>query len=184
MSEKTSSVAGRLQDGTNDNDALPAYSGPESSAIPIRNPASASSAPLSSGSWLPGSFDYSQYCIPDSTLSRDQVTRTVSLNRVANSPRTLENFLIRQAALPPRLEVRIFGTHDYQGSCRTDFDIRINLSAYLLRPAQERLNYIKLVEKGETAFRGKAVESAEPHVLGGISSWTERFWSDQSVRKR
>ncbi|KAL1885489.1 ATP-dependent RNA helicase [Paecilomyces lecythidis] len=135
---------------------------------------------LSNNPSLPN-LDYSKYQIPECTVSKDGTIITYH-RPLCSDGKALAQFIKEQAALPPLPYIRILG-----GSPRDlqpDFDVRINMLRYFLptRPST-RLNYLKLVEDGQLAFRGKNTQTTTPNAKNGIEDWARRFCSENSSLK-
>lgn len=126
-------------------------------------------------------IDFAKYDIPESTVSADGTTTTTTLARLSSQPAALEAFLREQAALPPKPHVRICGKNPSSGA--VDFDLRLNMMACFVGGQADagRLNYVKVVDDGERAYRGGASEATKPTAKGGLREWTQRFCAD-SVR--
>ncbi|KAH7413971.1 hypothetical protein DE146DRAFT_14042 [Phaeosphaeria sp. MPI-PUGE-AT-0046c] len=156
-----------------DNDGPPGYS-EASQAQPLPEP-------ITAGVY---DFDISQYLLPNSVTSKDGSTVTISNVNLCSDSTALVHFINAQAALPPRPEIRITGVHNSLGEMKTDFDVRVNLMRYLLRkPRENPLNYVKMVEPKEVAWRGDSTVGTMPHAEGGLSEWAHMFCSDQSPNK-
>jgi len=167
-------------------DGLPGYS---EMALPASTP-TAPTAPdiyrqiMTSTPGIPA-VDISSY-IPSvtATLSRDETTVTLQDLKLSTDPEALVQFVRAQAALPPRPTVRITGYNSDRGSDRRpDFDIRINLMHYLVRPRENPWNYVKLVEADEMAFRGESGKTITPHPAGGLQEWARLFCKSKSPNK-
>lgn len=128
--------------------------------------------------------DISQYLPPGAVTSKDGCTVTIQNTNLCSDPDALVRFINTQAALPPRPEIRITGTHNSYGENKTDFDIRVNVMRYLVRnPTDAPLNYIKMVEPKELAFRGDSSKGMLPHADGGLNEWAGMFCRDASTEK-
>jgi hypothetical protein len=163
-----------------DNDGLPGYS--EVSQQPRADPSvgSYSFAPILGMLGV----DISQYLLQGAVVSKDGKTVTVTNANLYSDPIALVQFINTQAALPPRPEIRITGIHNVYGENKIDFDVRVNVMHYLMsKPTDAPLNYIKMVEPKELAFRGDATKSTLPHADGGLIEWARIFCRDPSPNK-
>lgn len=65
-----------------------------------------------------------------------------------------------------------------------DFDIRINLMGLIVGEGKRKMNYMKLLGKGETGWRGGVREAAEPDLGGkgekGLEGWVRAFCGDEA----
>ena len=176
----------------NDDTALPGYSEvPSPSSTPASHNSPNTDHPQSLPA-IPGlpSLDLSRYVIQGASLSNDETTVTVSgVPKLCTDPNALTEFLTTQAALPPRPQIHITGSHDRYGQRKLDFDVHINLLRYLVPSASPNsgaaapLNYVKLVGPNEMAFRGEATKNILPHPNGGLKEWARRFCRDSSTSK-
>ena len=163
-----------------DNDGLPGYS--EVLQQP-RADSGAGNHPFAATPGMP-EVDITQYLLPGAVASKDGSTITVNNGNLCSDPNALVHFVNTQAALPPRPEIRITGVHNSYGETKTDFDIRVNVMRYLIRkPTDGPLNFIKMVEPKELAFRGDAAKSTLPHANGGLNEWAQMFCRDPSPDK-
>ncbi|GFG03081.1 hypothetical protein IFM61392_02622 [Aspergillus lentulus] len=89
------------------------------------------------------SLDFSQYQIPGGRLTDDHVTTVTSYESFSRDPGALLQLMQEQLQLPPKLLVRIRGTHLEYGETKDDFDLTLNLLP-LLVSEDERWSYLKL----------------------------------------
>ena len=47
-----------------------------------------------------------------------------------------------------------------------------------------RMNYVKVIGRGEMGFRGEGKESVLPHVEGGLEEWVRLFCEDEGAIKQ
>ena len=153
----------------------PAYSGPTTSTTTTTSP----QTPCIPG--LPN-LDFHKYQLPESILSDDQVTTTTYAPILSSDPNALTKFLHEQAALPPRPQIHIQGSHDEYGSQKTDFDVRLNMIRYII-PESNKWHYLKFVGDHQMAFRGGAAKSTTPPTKNGVAEWTHRFCRESSALK-
>ncbi|KAJ9307062.1 hypothetical protein DTO027B5_107 [Paecilomyces variotii] len=126
-------------------------------------------------------LDYSKYQIPECTVSKDG-TITTNYRPLCSDATALAQFIREQAALPPLPYIRIVGLPP--GASQPDFDVRINMLRYFL-PTRSSTgwNYLKLVEDGQLAFRGKNTQTTTPNTKNGIEDWAKRFCAEKSSLK-
>lgn len=126
-------------------------------------------------------LDYSKYQIPECTVSKDG-TITTNYRPLCSDATALAQFIREQAALPPLPYIRIVGLPP--GASQPDFDVRINMLRYFLPTSSSTgWNYLKLVEDGQLAFRGKNTQTTTPNTKNGIEDWAKRFCAEKSSLK-
>ncbi|CZT04730.1 hypothetical protein WAI453_007714 [Rhynchosporium graminicola] len=161
----------------------PPYSGPTSSTMtPIRT-----TAPHAQQSY-PGlpRLNYSLYTPPTFTLSEDQKTLTSQCPELSIYPTKLNSLIQSLATVPPKPQIRITGK---SSNGVVDFDLRINLMNLIVpeegKPGSGggRMNYVKIIGKGEMGFRGEGKEAQVPD-LRSLEEWARRYCEDQSSIKR
>lgn len=114
-------------------------------------------------------IDLTQYRITGSTLRDDHVAVLVRNERFSRDPHVLLQLMHEQAQLPPRLLVRIRGSHSVYGETKSDFDSTLNLLPLLVSES-ERWSYLKT--DGSRIFI-----NGEPEVIetGAVSSDLEKL---------
>jgi len=160
-------------------DLPPSYTGP----LPSSSTAPAPTLPLvtdvSIASAIP--VDFSLYRIPGAKLSKDHITITINDPKYSISPQSLLDLMLAQSKLPPHPQIRITGKRDGFG---TDFDIKISMLRYIVRPPDARgsstWNYIKLLNNGELGWRGGKEQTTLPSSKGGLKAWVARFVDDDN----
>ncbi|KAF3898655.1 hypothetical protein GTR04_0039 [Trichophyton interdigitale] len=154
-------------------DAPPDYTEP--SAALSQEPSSPR-GPVLSNSYLPP-VNFAHYHIPGSSLSKDGLTITVAPSELSSNPEALTRFIVQQAALPPKPEVRIVGVRDVTGVRKLDFDIRINMLNQIVRPPgpSSSWNYVKIVGNPSGGSPGGAV--------GDIATFADRLCRDPATNK-
>ena|SRR2546430_11251443 len=160
-------------------ETIPEYQLPTYSDSPS-NVSTADPSPSLTG--LPN-IDYHKYAIPESSLSSDQTVTTTNLAFLSSSPAALEDLIREQAALPPRQLIRITGTRKNGYESLVDFDLKLDMLAFIARDKADGWNYIKIVEDNEKAFRGGTTEALEPVAKGGLNEWVQHFCRDHSKLK-
>ncbi|KAL1960725.1 hypothetical protein VTO42DRAFT_6555 [Malbranchea cinnamomea] len=130
--------------------------------------------PLRSTPGLPP-LNFTRYQIAEATLSKDKTTITVTQPDLSTNPVRLAKFITEQAALPPKPEIRIMGIRDsVYGENKVDFDIRINMLRYILRPpSSQPWNYMKIVGGVDGRNGGN----------GGLGAWAKQFCNDNAAKK-
>jgi hypothetical protein len=122
-------------------------------------------------------FNFAKYRVPEATLSKDQSTLTTTFAAFNSDPKALELFIREQAALPPKPQVRVTGTHTEMGQTKVDFDVRLNMIRYLLHP-QEKWNFIKISPPEKKLSKDSKEEN------DGLSDWAKKFCKDIAMIKR
>jgi len=161
--------------GDNRPNTPPPYSGPT-------HPSLASPPPSSQSAIYPGlpKLDYSLYHPPSFTLSKDQTAITSTEPRYSTYPAALVSLIQSVATVPPKPIIRIVG----KGSDGPEFDVRINMMNLIIPEGpQARMNYVKIIGKGEKGWRGEAKETVVPDLSGGLEGWARRFCEDGSAIK-
>lgn len=158
----------------NDDSTPPAYSAALSPPVPLR------SNPQLRSPGLPN-LPYNLYLPPSFTLSSDKTTITSSSAHLSN-PGTLLPLITSLCTLPPKPMLRIVGQRMHAPG--PDFDIRINLMGLIVGEGERKMNYMKLLGKGETGWRGGVREAAEPDFGGkgekGLEGWVRAFCGDEA----
>jgi hypothetical protein len=87
------------------------------------------------------SIDFSQYQIQGGRLTDDHVATVTSYESFSRDPGALLQLMQEHVQLPPKLLVRIRGTHFEYGETKNDFDLTLNLLP-LLVSEDERWSYV------------------------------------------
>jgi hypothetical protein len=157
----------------NQDDTLPSYS-----ECATGSPTSTWSQQLHTTPGLPN-IDILAYLPSNATLSADHKTITVRDKQLVTVPAALTSFIMAQASLPPRPILHIKGSEFGY----TRFDLKIDMMRYFVRNGNEpAMNYVKLVEKNETAFRGESNVSVEPHC-DTLIEWAHKFVESSARNK-
>ena len=114
-------------------------------------------------------IDLTQYRITNSTLNDDHVAVLVRDERFSRDPHALLQLMHEQAQLPPRLLVRIRGSHSVYGETKSDFDLTLSLLPLLVSES-ERWSYLKtdgsrIVVNGEAPEIGTVQSDLEKLVM-------------------
>ncbi|KAL3478827.1 hypothetical protein BJX99DRAFT_223505 [Aspergillus californicus] len=88
-------------------------------------------------------IDYTQYRIAGAVLHDDRVAAVTRDERFSCDPHALLQLMHEQAQLPPKLLLRIRGSHSVYGEVKSDFDLTLNLLPLLVSDS-ERWSYRKL----------------------------------------
>jgi hypothetical protein len=156
----------------------PPYSGP--SSLASRQP-----PPLVVVPGLP-KLNYSLYHPPNFKLSADETTITTNRPEPNTYSVVLNSLIQSQATIPPKPQIHVRGI---TGVGSIDFDIKLNMMWLLVGEnngigRSEGWNYLKIVDDGEIAWRGKSEESTEPRVSGGVEEWARKYCQDKSTIKQ
>lgn len=179
MSEKTVNrrplpPSAHQRTASHHDDLLPAYSGPSVTPIPSRP-----TVPSIPG--LPN-IDFSRYQLSESSFSDDQTTITTTYAVLSSNPNALKKFLHEQAAVPPKPQIRIFGSHG-DADRKTDFDLLLNMMPYIIRPEADAWHYLKVVNDTQKVFRGGSTETTQRTTQSGMDEWIQRYCEDSSANK-
>jgi hypothetical protein len=164
---------------------LPPYSGPSHSSLPreamAAEPSSTTTTKLRTYPGLP-KIDYNLYTSPLFDLSADCTTLSTKAQYLSSSASALLSLIRSQASVPPKPQIRIVGK---RGAHRVDFDLKVNLMGLLIpEDSTQRMDYIRCVGEGETAYRGGFKKGVLPDVgSGGLEEWCRRFVEDESQVK-
>ncbi|PQE22938.1 hypothetical protein CJF30_00008512 [Rutstroemia sp. NJR-2017a BBW] len=150
----------------------PAYSAPHLPSQPPPRAARQPSAPLPGIPNLP----YSYYQPPTFVLSSDK-TKITSTAPHLNHPSALLPLLHSLCALPPKPVVHIVGRRE-----SVDFHIKMNLMSLIVGEGKAKMNYMKVIARGERGWRGGAKEAEAPH-LEGLDEWVKMYCADGSAVK-
>jgi hypothetical protein len=128
-------------------------------------------------------LNYALYSPPNYKLSSDQTSITTYKPEPNIYPAVLMSIIQAQAVLPPKVQIHVKG----MGSGATpDFHIKLNMMPLFIgdKDPQQRWNYLKVIDKGEMAWRGEIKKTTEPHLSGGIEEWLQRYCADTSAIKQ
>ncbi|TGO55676.1 hypothetical protein BCON_0088g00060 [Botryotinia convoluta] len=158
----------------NDHSTPPAYSTALSPPTPLRSNHQLRSPDIPN---LP----YNLYLPPSFTLSSDKTTITSSSAHLSN-PGTLLPLITSLCTIPPKPMLRIVGQRMHAPG--PDFDIRINLMGLIVGEGERKMNYMKLLGKGEMGWRGGVREATEPDFGGKgekeLEGWVRAFCGDEA----
>ncbi|KAF8851162.1 hypothetical protein BDZ45DRAFT_750912 [Acephala macrosclerotiorum] len=150
----------------------PPYSGPTTPSMT----APPAPAPQPTYPGLPH-LDYSLYSPKSFTLSSDATTLTSYELHLSTYPTALVSLIQNLATVPPKPTIRIVGK-TYNSENHVDFDIKINLMNLIVPDGEKRrMNYVKVIEPGETGLRGESKEATVPHVTG-LEAWARKYCED------
>ncbi|ORY65515.1 uncharacterized protein BCR38DRAFT_341525 [Pseudomassariella vexata] len=154
----------------------PPYSIPSSSSLDVRSHGqSRTTIPRYPG--LPV-IDYRQYSPPMFDLSHDTTTITSKAKYLSENVRALAALLRNLATVPPKPQIHVTGTRGR----KVDFSIKLNLLNLLVSDDKlGRMDYLRLVNRDEMAYRGGIQPSLKPDIGdGGLEDWYRRFIDDHS----
>jgi hypothetical protein len=125
-------------------------------------------------------LDYTLYSPPSFTLSTDLTTLTSHTPPLSTYPTSLLQLIQSLASIPPKPTIRIYGSTNSE----VDFDVRVNIMN-LIVPEDEkrRMNYVKLIGKGETGYRGDFKKSSFPEKAG-LEDWCRGYCEDSAGIKQ
>jgi hypothetical protein len=63
-----------------------------------------------------------------------------------------------------------------------DFHIKMNLMSLIVGEGKAKMNYMKVIRRGEKGWRGGAKEAEAPH-LDGLEDWVKMYCGDGSAVK-
>lgn len=129
------------------------------------------------------SVDFTQYRIPGATISKDETTVTVPLTEVGSDSRALQSFVLKQAALPPKPQLRITGSHKTWQEEVVDFDIHLNLLRQITRPQSATWNYVKVSIGNESSSSGGSGKRPASQTQDGLGDWVNKFCRDPASNK-
>ncbi|KAF7939304.1 uncharacterized protein EAE97_007384 [Botrytis byssoidea] len=157
-----------------DDSTPPAYSAALSPPILLR------SNPQLRSPGIPN-LPYNLYLPPSFTLSSDKTTITSSSAHLSN-PGTLLPLITSLCTIPPKPMLRIVGQRMHAPA--PDFDIRINLMCLIVGEGERKMNYMKILGRGEMGWRGGVREATEPDFGGqggkGLEGWVRAFCGDEA----
>lgn len=135
-----------------------------------------------------GSINFPNFIPSNASLSDDQTTVTLYSPKLCSNPIALGKFLQEQAALPPKLSIRIRGTHSSNTAMAKviDFDLSLNMMPLLItQNATQSLHYIGLIGEGEEAYRGGSTKTmkSSPADPKNINQWIHKFCTDTAKNK-
>jgi len=125
-------------------------------------------------------LDYTLYSPPSFTLSTDLTTLTSYTPPLSTYPTSLLQLIQSLSTIPPKPTIRIMGTTNDQ----VDFDVRVNIMN-LIVPEDEkrRMNYVKLIGKGEIGYRGDFKKSSFPEKAN-LEEWCRVYCEDSAGIKQ
>jgi hypothetical protein len=157
----------------------PPYSGPTS-------PQMTAPPPVQSQPVYPGlpRLDYTLYSPPAFTLSPDYTTITSYSPPLSTYPTSLLQLIQSLSTIPPKPTIRIQGTQNNE----LEFDIRINIMNLIVPEegkgsGRGRMNYVKLIGKGELGFRGDFKKTSFPEKAS-LEEWCRVYCEDPAGIKQ
>lgn len=177
----------RLPDDQGDTprDLPPAYSdGPATSTAPLSNRRDISSTVVD----LP-KVNFSNFVIPESTISDSRVTTTTTCQVFYLDPKALIHLVNQQSALPPKPLVHIKGHHydygpEYGDKPKVDFDLYLNIMPLLLRDGPDRWNYVSVTPSSNDFVDNSENKGLPKEINRGLEDWTQRFCDDPAEHKQ
>jgi hypothetical protein len=173
----TSSYASVLEGAETDESTPPPYSGPSTSAH------APPSQPSQGPSHFPGlpRLDYKLYSPQLFELSPDCIALSSKAPYLSTSATALVTLIRSLSTVPPKPHIHLVGARGR----KVDFDVKLNLMSLLVpENPRDRMDYIRCVGEGETAFRGGTKQALIPHVGdGGLEEWCRRFIDDPNSVK-
>ncbi|KAE9370791.1 hypothetical protein N431DRAFT_427147 [Stipitochalara longipes BDJ] len=153
----------------------PPYSGPTSPQMTAPPPPQ----PQPNYPGLPR-LDYTLYSPPTFTLSTDLTTLTSYTPPLSTYPTSLLKLIQSLSTIPPKPTIRIFGsTND-----TVDFDVRVNIMNLIVSEDEKRrMNYVKLIGKGEVGYRGDFKKSSFPEKAS-LEEWCRVYCEDSAGIKQ
>ncbi|KAH6659605.1 hypothetical protein BKA67DRAFT_545056 [Truncatella angustata] len=123
-------------------------------------------------------LDYRQYSPPMFDLSVDTTTITSKATYLSENVKALSTLLTNLATVPPKPQVSITGNRGR----KVDFSIKLNLLSLLIPDnPNNRMDYLRLINKDEMGYRGGQQPSLKPEVTdGGLEAWCQRFIDDDA----
>ncbi|GFF59709.1 hypothetical protein IFM51744_10021 [Aspergillus udagawae] len=129
------------------------------------------------------SIDFSRYQFPGATLTDDHVTTVTRHEDFSRDSGTLLRLMQEQAQLPPKLLVRIRGTHSEYGETKDDFDLTLNLLPLLVSD-HERWSYVKL-DPSRVTIRNQPVSHGQAYDVASadLETLTKLYCEDPAPLK-
>ncbi|KAM0354115.1 hypothetical protein ACHAPU_001150 [Fusarium lateritium] len=126
-------------------------------------------------------LDYRLYSPPLFKLSNDSKTLSSRAEYLSVKPSALAALIRSQASVPPKPLIHLRGSRGR----KVDFDIKLNLMSLLVPDDEnQRLDYIRCVGDGESAYRGGLKPDVVPQVGdGGLDEWCRCFINDPAYIK-
>lgn len=167
-----------MSDSKDSNQLPPVYSStadstPSTSPTPFR-PANLHQQPLA--------IDFTQYRIGGAALSDDHVAVLARDERFSHDPHALLQLMHEQAQLPPKLLVRVRGSHSVYGESKSDFDLTLNLLPLLVSET-ERWSYLK-IDGGRVTVNGEPVPPAAGVASSDLEKLVVQYCEDPATIKR
>ncbi|KAF2421147.1 hypothetical protein EJ08DRAFT_690243 [Tothia fuscella] len=131
-------------------------------------------------------INFSLYAIPSVTLSKDSTTLETTHSRYSTSVPALLDLIQKHISLPPHPQIRIMGKREDRLGGAIDFDIKISMMGYLVKPTEGRggrWNYMRLLNEGEVGWRGGREVSSSPSAKRGLEEWVERYVAEEGKDK-
>lgn len=133
--------------------------------------------------------NFSNYVIPESTVSDNGVTTTTTCQVFYLDPKALISLVNQQSALPPKPLVHIKGHHydygpEYGDKPKIDFDLYLNIMPLLLRDGPDRWNYVSVTPASNGFVDDDEKKGLPEEINGGLEDWTQRFCDDPAEHKQ
>lgn len=130
----------------------------------------------------PLAIDFTQYRIGGAALSDDHVAVLVHNEWFSHNAHALLQLMHEQAQLPPKLLVRVRGSHSVYGDIKSDFDLTLNLLP-LLVPESDRWSYLK-IDGSRVTVQGEPVPPAAGSAPSDLEKLVLQFCEDPATIKR
>jgi hypothetical protein len=127
-------------------------------------------------------IDFTQFRIGGAALSDDHVAVLARDERFSRDPHALLQLMHEQAQLPPKLLVRVRGSHSVYGEAKSDFDLTLNLLPLLVSES-ERWSYLK-IDGGRVAVNGEHVAPAAGTAPSDLEKLAVQYCEDPAPIKR
>jgi hypothetical protein len=126
-------------------------------------------------------LDYKLYSPPLFKLSADLTTLSSKAEYLSSNAAALVALIRAQSTVPPKPQIHVRGTRGR----KVDFDVKLNLMSLLVpEDERQRMDYIRPVGEGESAFRGGIKPDVQPEVGdGGLEEWCRRYVKNPSAVK-
>jgi hypothetical protein len=102
--------------------------------------------------------------------------------RFSHDPHALLQLMHEQAQLPPKLLVRVRGSHSVYGESKSDFDLTLNLLPLLVSET-ERWSYLK-IDGGRVTVNGDPVPPAAGVASSDLEKLVVQYCEDPATIKR
>jgi hypothetical protein len=130
----------------------------------------------------PLAIDYAQYRIEGAALGNDRVAVLARDERFSHDPQALLQLMDKQAQLPPKLLVRVRGSHSVYGEIKRDFDLTLNLLPLLVSES-ERWSYLK-IDGSRVTVQGEPVPPAAGSAPSDLEKLVVQYCEDPATVKR